>query len=185
VAEQDKQHEGGRRWHWSPFVITAAVVLLDRLTKQYIQSHLTEYNSIPVIPGLFRIVHTENPGAAFGMLADGNPTLRALVLIGVSAAVMLFVAASLFNRQSSLSGLATRLGLGFILGGAIGNLFDRIATGTVTDFLEVYSGTWSFPAFNIADSAITVGSVLLLIDLLRPTRKTAPQQRATHPPTEI
>jgi signal peptidase II len=67
-----------------------------------------------------------------------------------------------------------RIGLGFILGGAIGNLYDRILLGTVTDFVEVYNGTWSFPAFNVADSAITVGAVILIFDLLRPHRKPVP-----------
>ena len=67
-----------------------------------------------------------------------------------------------------------RIGLGFILGGAIGNLYDRVLLGTVTDFIEVYNGTWSFPAFNMADSAITVGAAILIFDLLRPHRKSVP-----------
>jgi signal peptidase II len=156
---------------WVPAAIAFAVFVLDRVTKIYIRGHLGEYDSIPVIAGWFRIVHTENPGAAFGLLADASPALRMVALIGVSLLVLLFVANALFARRSSFTGTATRLGLGFILGGAIGNLYDRVAVGTVTDFLEVYRGTWSFPAFNVADSAITAGSVLLLIELLRPQRK--------------
>ncbi len=132
---------------------------------------MTLFDSVPLIPGLLRIVHTENPGAAFGVLAEGNPFLRSAVLIGVSAAVLVFVAYALWSRGTSFSSAWTRIGLSLILGGAIGNLYDRVLHGTVTDFIEVYHGAWSFPAFNVADSAITVGAVLLMLDMLRPRRK--------------
>jgi signal peptidase II len=154
-----------------PAAVAASVVLADRLSKLYIKHTLTMYDSIPVVPGLFRIVHSENPGAAFGMLAEGNPILRACVLIGVSSIVLLFVASALWSRATSFTSPATRFGLSLILGGAVGNLYDRVAHGTVTDFLEIYSGAWSFPAFNVADSAITVGAIFLLFDLLWPRRK--------------
>jgi signal peptidase II len=144
---------------------------LDRLTKLWIEHRLNEFDSIPVIPGLFRIVHTENPGAAFGFLADGNVLLRVAVLIGVSVIVVLFVALALWSHRTSFTAPVSRLGLALILGGAIGNLWDRIFRGTVTDFLEIYQGNWTFPAFNVADSAITIGAVLLLIDLLRPKQQ--------------
>ncbi len=128
---------------------------------------MTVLDTAPVIPGWLRIVHTENPGAAFGVLAEGNGILRAAVLIGVSTLVLVFVASALWSRKSSFAATATRAGLSLILGGAIGNLFDRVFRGTVTDFIEVYHGSWSFPAFNVADSAITVGAILLLVDLIR------------------
>ena len=163
----DSRHEN----RWLPFVIAAVIVLFDRVTKAYVRLHLRDWDSIPVIPGWFRIVHTENPGAAFGFLAQGNPLVRTVLLIGVSLVVLFFVVSTLLDRKSSFTSLPTRMGLGFILGGAIGNLYDRILIGTVTDFLEVYNGPWSFPAFNVADSAITVGAVFLLFDLLRPKRK--------------
>ena len=169
---------------WLPFLIAAFVVAFDRLTKIYIQGHFSSLDAVSVIPGWFRIVHTENPGAAFGMLADGDPVIRSVILVGVSVVVLVFVVSTLLKRSSSLGGTLTRLALGFILGGALGNLYDRVVLGTVTDFLEVYNGNWTFPAFNIADSAITVGAVLLLIDLLRPTQKRLPQHQA-HPPTEF
>jgi signal peptidase II len=167
---------------WLPAGIAFAVIVLDRITKVYIRHHLGGYDSIPVIAGWFRIVHTENPGAAFGMLADASPAVRMFALVGVSVLVLFFVANALFGRRSSFTRTATRLGLGFILGGAIGNLYDRLTAGTVTDFLEVYNGTWSFPAFNIADSAITIGSVFLLIELLQPQRKSLPH--SVPPPSE-
>jgi signal peptidase II len=162
---------GNNKGRWTPLLVTSIVVVLDRLTKLYIQHSLSYWNAIPVIPGLFRIIHTENPGAAFGILAEGNSMLRAAILIGISTLVMLFVASALWSRTSSFTGAWTRFSLALILGGAIGNLLDRIVRGTVTDFLEVYNGSWSFPAFNVADSAITIGSIILLIELLRPRRR--------------
>lgn len=154
-----------------PLVIALVIVVADRLSKTFIQHSMTLFDSVSIIPTWLRIVHTENPGAAFGFLAEGNPFLRSAVLIGVSAIVLVLVASALLSQASSLSGIGTRLALSLILGGAIGNLYDRIVHGTVTDFVEVYHGGWSFPAFNIADSAITVGAILLMIDLLRPHRK--------------
>ena len=155
-----------------PFAIALLITIGDRWSKLVIQHSMGAFDSIPIVPGWLRIIHTENPGAAFGMLADGNPLLRSVVLIGISALVLMFVAFALWNRNSSLTGLTSRLGLSLILGGAVGNLYDRIVHGTVTDFIEVYHGTWSFPAFNVADSAITVGAVFLLFDLVRPKRNT-------------
>ncbi len=149
-------------------LIAAAVVAADRITKGMVQHSLTIFDSIPLIPGWLRIVHTENPGAAFGMLAEGNPMLRSIVLIGVSSLVLAFVLASLWNGSETAQTALSRLALSFILGGAFGNLYDRVLYHRVTDFIEVYHGTWSFPAFNLADSAITVGAVLLVVELLRP-----------------
>ena len=156
----------------APLIIAAAIVIADRLSKLEIQRAMPGYDSIPVISGWLRIIHTENPGAAFGMLAEGNPILRSLVLIGVSGAVLLFVAWALWSERSTLNSWLSRLGLSLVLGGASGNLYDRIVNKTVTDFIEVYHGTWSFPAFNVADSAITLGAILLLLDLWRQDPKT-------------
>lgn len=149
-----------------PLALAALVVVADRLTKAWIQRSMTVFDSWPIIPGWLRIVHTENPGAAFGVLAEGNMLLRSVVLIGVSTLVLAFVASALWSRKSAFTATPTRVGLSLILGGAVGNLFDRISLGTVTDFIEVYHGSWTFPAFNVADSAITVGAGLLLIDLM-------------------
>jgi signal peptidase II len=160
----------------SPLLIALLIVAADRITKVLIQRSFNAFDMISLIPGWLRLVHTENPGAAFGVLADGNPWLRGGILIGVSTLVLLFVASALFNRSGSFSGAASRLGLSLILGGAIGNLYDRIAHGAVTDFIEVYHRGWSFPAFNVADSAITVGACLLLIDILVPHGKPAPNE---------
>ena len=155
-----------------PLALAAGIVVFDRFTKIRIQHSLNSFDFIPVIPDWLRIIHTENPGAAFGVLAEGNPVFRSLILIGVSSLVLMFVAWALWSRNSGFSSAVTRIGLSFILGGALGNLYDRTVHQTVTDFIEVYHGAWSFPAFNVADSAITVGAVFLLFDLMRASPKT-------------
>jgi signal peptidase II len=98
----------------------------------------------------------------------------------VAAAVLVFVVTALWKKSGAFTSLLTRLGLGLILGGAMGNLYDRIFRGAVTDFIEVYHQAWSFPAFNVADSAITVGAILLFIDLLRTRDKENAQRAAEH-----
>jgi signal peptidase II len=155
------------RWRITPLLVALGVVAGDRLSKLEIQRSFSSYDSVSVIPGWLRIIHTENPGAAFGMLAEGDPLLRSLVLVGVSSLVLVFVGWTLWSGRSTLRSWLSRLGLSLILGGAFGNLYDRVVHRTVTDFIEVFHGTWSFPAFNVADSAITVGAALLLIDLWR------------------
>lgn len=164
-----------RNFRLLPFGVALLIVVADRITKLLIQHSVGSGDDISVIPGWLRIIHTENPGAAFGVLAEGNALVRSAVLIGISTVVLIFVISALWNRNSTFSAATTRLGLGLILGGAVGNLFDRAVRGTVTDFIEVYHGLWSFPAFNVADSAITVGAVLLLIDLLLTRQKRAPE----------
>ena len=162
-----------------PLIIAALIVIADRLTKIAIQHRMGPMDAVPVIPGWLRIIHTENPGAAFGMLADGNPWLRSGVLIGVSGVVLLFVGMALWSSRTTFTSTLTRVALSLILGGALGNLYDRVVYSAVTDFIEVYRGAWSFPAFNVADSAITVGAFLLMFDLARPRRK------EVHRPAEL
>ena len=154
-----------------PLVLSAIIIVADRISKTSIQHSMNLFDSVSIVPGWLRIVHTENAGAAFGLLADGNALLRTAVLVGISSLVLLFVVSSLWGRGSGFTSPGSRIALSLILGGATGNLYDRIAHGTVTDFIEVYRGTWSFPAFNVADSVITIGAILLLIDLLRPRGK--------------
>jgi signal peptidase II len=149
-----------------PFLIAAMVVLLDRLTKVIIKAHVSAFDSLTVIPGICNIVHTENPGIAFGLLSNTSGAWRDIVLIGFSAAVLIAISAVLLRANSQLDAWL-RTALGFILGGAFGNLYDRIVNGTVTDFVEVHAGQHYFPAFNVADSAITVGACLLLFDMWR------------------
>jgi signal peptidase II len=149
-----------------PFLIAVAVVLLDRATKGLIKAHVGVFDSISVIPGLLNIVHTENPGIAFGMLAEASGAWRDILLIGFSAAVLIGITTVLLRPSVQLDAWL-RVALGLILGGAFGNLYDRIVVGTVTDFIEAHVGQHYFPAFNVADSAITVGACLLLLDMWR------------------
>jgi signal peptidase II len=152
------------RYRLFPFLIAAVVVVLDRFTKGLIKIHISAYDSITVIPGLLNIVHTENPGIAFGMLSNASGAWRDVLLIGFSAAVLVAISAMLLRPSSQRDSLL-RTALAFILGGAFGNLYDRIVNHTVTDFVEVHAGQHYFPAFNVADSAITVGACLLLLDM--------------------
>lgn len=151
---------------WS-LLIAALVFVLDRVTKVLIERNVSIWDTHRVVPGFFNIVHTKNRGAAFGMFSEGNSELRTFLLIGVSVAVLIFVAVLLLqpSRAGFSGSRTTMIGLSLVLGGAVGNIYDRIASGMVTDFLEFYVGQWHFAAFNVADSAITVGAGLLLLDM--------------------
>lgn len=132
-----------------------------------IERYVSLYDTYHVIPGFFNIVHAKNRGAAFGIFSEGESELRTFVLIAISAAVLVFVSILLFRPAKG--GLAnntlTTVALALVLGGAVGNLWDRAAYGMVTDFLEFFAGDYVFPAFNVADSAITVGASLLMLDI--------------------
>lgn len=151
------------------FGLAALVVALDRLSKHWIQQNVSVVDTHAVIPGIFNIVHTENPGAAFGVLAHSGSQWRNLVLVGLSGAVMIFVAVQLWRMPKGgwPSGTLPAIALSMVLGGAIGNLYDRVMRGTVTDFLQVFIGSYEWPSFNVADSAISVGAVLLLFSMWR------------------
>jgi signal peptidase II len=147
--------------------IIAAIFALDRVSKLYIQSNFSALDTVTVIPGVFNIVHAENPGAAFSLLADAPLAVRRAVLIGLSGVVMAIVAYLLFRAKQAGETPATRTGLTMVLGGALGNFWDRIAVGSVTDFLQVYIGPYEYPSFNVADSAVFCGAALLLLDMWR------------------
>jgi len=161
-----------QRARFFPFVLAAGVVVLDRFTKGIIKSKIGLWDRpMDVIPGFFDIVHTENPGIAFGLLAESSGPWRSVLLIGFSFVVLAVIATMLLRGTHSA---ALRSGLGLVLGGAFGNLYDRIVNRTVTDFLEFHAGSHYFPAFNVADSAISVGAGLLLLDMwLTRERKSA------------
>jgi len=154
---------------WAPFGIAGLIVIADLLSKVLIRASVPAFRTIHVIPHFFNIVHAENPGIAFSFFADASGLWRSVLLIGLSAAVIVFIVIALL-RGGGGNNWTLRIGLALILGGAIGNLYDRVATGTVTDFVEVYAGDHYFPAFNVADSAITIGACLLLLDALTGSR---------------
>ena len=164
---------------WLPFLLAVLVVVADRWSKLAIEHSMSALDSVSIIPGWLRIIHTENAGAAFGFLSEGSRWVRSGILIGVSGLVLVFVISALWssNKTSFTTPLA-RIGLALVLGGALGNLFDRVMRGTVTDFIEVYHGNWAFPAFNVADSAITVGAALLLFELLWQPRANSSSKEA-------
>ncbi len=147
-------------------LVIAAVIGLDRITKVYIQNAFSPLDVVEVIPNVFNIVHNENPGAAFGMLGSAPESWRRLVLVGLSTIVMGVIGVMLF-RPGKPETKVTQTGLALVLGGALGNLWDRALRGTVTDFLQVFLGSYEYPSFNVADSAICIGAGLLILDMLR------------------
>jgi signal peptidase II len=150
-----------RKYH---FIIAVLVIALDRITKYTIAHRLSMHDSITVIPGFFRIIRTENRGAAFGLFADSPSEWKVSLLILFSLVALLIVSAMLWRNSHSLT--STGIGLALILGGAIGNLWDRIVSGHVVDFLLFYIRQYQWPAFNVADSAIVVGAGLLVFEIL-------------------
>ena len=153
-------------------IIILLVVVLDRLSKLYIRASFAPWDVTVVIPRVFNIVHAENPGAAFSMLAEAPHWVRAVVLVGVSVVVMAIVGVLLW-RLPKKAGWLMSTSLALVFGGASGNLWDRVLRGSVTDFLQVFIGSYEFPAFNVADSAITIGAALLVLDLLTDRRAKA------------
>ena len=148
------------RWLW----LTLAVVLLDRASKAWFESQTVEGWHHEVIRNFIYLVHSRNPGIAFGVFADSPSTgMRILLILG--SAVVIGALAWLFVAGQSVSAL-TAAGLALLLGGATGNVTDRIVHGAVTDFFEVWLGDYRWPAFNVADSAITIGAALIIIDVL-------------------
>lgn len=144
--------------------IIAAIVALDRASKIYIRDHFSPFDTRPVIAGFFNIVHAENPGAAFGFLSESHADWRRALLVAVSMGVMAIIGSMLFRTSVKKSAML-EIALALVFGGAAGNMWDRLFRGTVTDFLQFFFGSYEFPSFNAADSAITVGACLLLIDL--------------------
>jgi signal peptidase II len=166
-----------RRYSWA--LMTLAVVAGDQASKRTIRKSMSLHDSIPVVPGLFSLTHVANRGALFGMLRDlADPWRSALFTLVPLAAIVLIV---YFQRRTPLADTPAHVGLALILGGALGNLADRIRLGYVTDFLDVYVSDHHWPAFNVADSAICVGVSFLVLSLLLTRRETTP---AGIPPEE-
>jgi signal peptidase II len=153
-------------------LVSAVVIILDRLTKLFVASRVAlNFGSVQVIPNFFSITHVENTGAAFSLFAEWSPKVRIPLLVGFSMFAMIVVGYLLWTSAKTFT--YTGLALAFILGGAIGNLYDRILYGRVTDFLHVYIGNHMWPDFNVADSAIVCGATLLFIDLIFASRSRA------------
>ena len=160
----------GHDWRGWLLALSTLVIWIDRLSKRWIEKHVAVGQTITVIPHWFRISHVYNPGAAFSLFGDSATPQRvrwALVAFSLFAAVLVFVFLMKLGRQIT----PTSVALALVLGGAIGNSFDRIHVGYVTDFLwvQLHAGTWTYhwPDFNVADSCIVIGGVLLMVDAFR------------------
>ena len=147
-------------------LLAALVVVADRCSKLWIVHHINPGYGITIIPGVFRLTHVLNTGAAFSLFDSASPILVRNSLIAFSILAVIIVLAMLWRtgRQLSVTGVA----LALILGGAIGNLYDRLRFSHVVDFLEVHIVHYHWPDFNIADSCIVIGACLLLIEIFRP-----------------
>lgn len=145
---------------WLPIVIVA----LDQLTKAAVRAMVPLHSSVTIIPGFLDLTQVRNTGAAFGILNAVDFPFKTGVIALIATAALVGVglyAATLAHHQ-----LAARVGLALIIGGAAGNLIDRVVAGSVVDFVDVYWRTWHFWAFNVADSAITIGVAVMILDML-------------------
>jgi len=157
------------RWLW----LTLGIVVLDRATKAWFETHTAEGWRHEVVRHLIYLVHSRNPGIAFSLFADSPALWVRAILIGGAFLVICALAWLLVTGQSGATACA---GIALLLGGATGNVTDRILQGGVTDFLEVWIGSYRWPAFNVADSAITIGAILLIWDLFFAPAKSAQQK---------
>ncbi|MFT4047243.1 MAG: signal peptidase II [Solimonas sp.] len=145
-------------WLW----LTAAVILIDQIAKQLVVRHLQWFDAVPLVPHL-NFVHMKNTGAAFSMMSNASPVLFVLLGVGVSVGILLWL------RRHPRDQHLVAVALSLIMGGALGNVIDRVTRGHVVDFIDFYVGNWHFAAFNVADMAISGGAALLVLDMLLDT----------------
>jgi len=145
-------------------IVSGSVILLDQITKALIKTTIPLHGGVTVIPGFFNISHVQNPGGAFGLLADQSPAIRLVVFILFSAFAAGVILYLYFTVDESTPLLASAIAM--IFGGAVGNLIDRIRFGRVVDFLDFYIGTAHWPSFNVADSSVTIGISVFLYHLV-------------------
>ena len=145
--------------------VSLAVIVLDQWTKWMVEVHLPHYPPLPVIPGFLSLTHVRNTGVAFGLFASQGGTGGSwlLTLLGLAA----LTAVGIYFWYAPVKDRLLLIALSLVVGGAIGNLIDRVSSGAVTDFIDVYVGLHHWPSFNVADSAISIGIVLMAIDSFR------------------
>jgi signal peptidase II len=149
------------------FLVALGVFALDRWSKWMVETQFRGYDTDAtktVIPGFFNIVHSQNPGVAFGIFAENSSRSRTPILVGLSVVAVLLLAGMLWRIDRLDTASAT--GLALIFGGAMGNVFDRVRTGSVTDFLDFYAGRYHWYTFNVADASIFTGACLLIVSML-------------------
>jgi signal peptidase II len=158
-------------------LISIAVIALDRWSKMWVSHHIELGSAIPVIPRVFRITHVLNDGAAFSLFADSTSPQHVrwtLIVFSTAAAIAVLIALLKMGRYFTL----TTIALALVLGGALGNDYDRIRYASVVDFLEVHIVHYHWPDFNIADSSIVVGACLLMLDALLPRKHSQETEQA-------
>ncbi|MDQ6664008.1 MAG: signal peptidase II [Acidobacteriota bacterium] len=146
--------------------VSVGIFALDRWSKHVVETRLSSFDSRSVIPGLFNIVKSQNPGVAFGLFSESTSRFRTSLLIAFSLLAVAILAGILWRIERL--DRWTAVGLSLIFGGALGNVYDRVTMGTVTDFLDFYIGARHWYTFNLADSAICVGASLLLLGMRKP-----------------
>jgi signal peptidase II len=151
------------KWLW----LSALTVILDQLTKNIAEAELILHQPLAIFPS-FNLTLMYNKGAAFSFLSDAGGWQRILfVTLSISISIFLFIWLKQISKdEKQKNNNLLQIAIAFILGGAVGNLIDRALTGEVVDFIQVYYSSYYFPAFNIADSAITLGAGLLILDML-------------------
>jgi signal peptidase II len=151
-------------------LISAAIILADRMTKNWVSAHIPLGGAIPIIPRFLRITHWTNEGAAFSLFADtASPHFVRWALVAFTLVAVLVIFIVLLRLDNHLT--LTTVALALILAGALGNVHDRILYGSVIDFIEVHIFTYHWPDFNVADSSVVTGACLLLLDSMLPHRK--------------
>ncbi len=142
-----------------PIALAGVILVADRLTKIAVERSISVWDTRPILPGVINLVYTRNRGAAFGILNDAPEAVRLILLVGVSLAVLGLLLYMLWRGDGN------RWPLALLVGGALGNLYDRVVYGSVTDFIQIFLGSYEWPSFNVADSAITVGAVWLAAEM--------------------
>ena len=152
------------------FILGAtAVIVMDQITKAAIMTKFFMHESYAIVDGFFNLVYVMNPGAAFGFLANMSETFRYFFFMGITVAVILLII--YYIVKSKPQDMIMVISLTLIFAGAVGNLIDRIRFGAVVDFLDVYIGTAHWPAFNVADSAISLGAILMILGMIVQRKK--------------
>jgi len=157
-------------WLW----LSLAVLVADRATKECIERLTPPYFRLELVPHFAALVHSVNTGMAFGLFGESSAKWVSIFLMGIAAAVVILLAWWLLTGRAG--GALTQAGLALIAGGAAGNLLDRVLHGGVTDFLELRAGSFVWPAFNVADSAVTMGAFLIIAELLRSEQHSAQER---------
>jgi signal peptidase II len=152
-------------WRWLDVWVPLVVVVFDQATKAVVRATLPLYESVTVIPGLLDFTHIRNTGAAFGMFNTADFPYKTTIISLVAVAGLIGV--GVYSAGLPRSQVLARVGLALVVGGAAGNLIDRFTEGSVVDFVDVYWRSYHFWAFNVADSAISVGVTLMILDMLR------------------